>query len=90
MFTPSMWGGGVNKAEQYLKQAISLYDTDHPVSPLPAWGHAEAYIWLGQAYLKDGKRDAARDAFQKATTLEPDNRWARQLMTSTGSALHGE
>ncbi|MGI8508407.1 MAG: tetratricopeptide repeat protein [Gemmatimonadaceae bacterium] len=89
MFRPRMWGGGTDKAESYLMQAVSLYDTDYPTPPLPAWGHAEAYIWLGQAYTKDGKRAAARDAFQKAITLEPDNQWARQLLASTYSTAQG-
>lgn len=90
MFRPRMWGGGTDRAERYLMQAVSLRDTDYPTPPLPAWGRAEAYIWLGQAYAKDGKRAAARGAFQQAITLEPDNRWARQLLASTDSTAHGE
>lgn len=86
MFTPSMFGGGVDKAERYLTQAIAFYNADKPAPPLPAWGQAEAYIWLGQAYVKEGKQEMARVAFERATQLEPTNGWARQLLSSTGQA----
>jgi tetratricopeptide (TPR) repeat protein len=84
MFTPSMFGGGVDRAEQYLAESVSFYNADKPAPPLPAWGRAEAYIWLGQAYAKAGKQDSAHVAFERATELEPANGWARQLLSSTG------
>lgn len=86
MFTPSAYGGGLDKAESYLSQALKLYDTDAPKPPLPAWGHAEVYLWLGQVYLKEGKRDAAHDAFASAAKLEPDNAWAHALIVAPDAA----
>lgn len=83
MFTPEMWGGGLDKAEAYLKKSVDFYETDKPAPPLPAWGRAEAFVWLGQVYSKQGKTDAARAAFESALGIEPDNGWARALLAAT-------
>ena len=80
IFTPSMWGGGLDKAAQHLEKSVSYFATDNPRKPLPSWGRAEAYIWLGQVYSKQGKADAARTAYETAVKLEPDNGWAQALL----------
>jgi tetratricopeptide (TPR) repeat protein len=87
MFTPSMWGGGMDKAEEYLKKSLTLYQSDKPSRPLPAWGNAEAYIWLGQVYAKQGKTDSSRAAYANAIKLEPDNGWARALLDAKVSPV---
>jgi tetratricopeptide (TPR) repeat protein len=74
---PRMFGGGRDKAEQELRKAIQLYATDRPAPPAPAWGHADAYIWLGQAFEQDDKKDSARVAYQKALELEPEHQWVK-------------
>jgi tetratricopeptide (TPR) repeat protein len=80
MFTPAMFGGGVDKAEQYLRKAIALFADDRPAPPLPAWGHAEAYAWLGQALHKQKRIDDARTAYAKALELQPNNGWVRHVL----------
>ena len=75
MFTPKAFGGGTDKAEQHLRKALTLFETDQPVPPAPSWGRADAYIWLGQALHKNGKYDDARAAYQKALELQPKNGW---------------
>ena len=75
LHTPSMFGGAFDNAEQHLKQAITLFALDHPEPPLPAWGAADAHIWLGQVYAKQKKRDAARAEFEQARALQPRNAW---------------
>src|SRR6185295_5750443 len=69
--TPSAFGGGLDKAESYLKKALELFATDAPQPPLPAWGRADAHIWLGQVYAKQKHRDAARAEFDAARALQP-------------------
>jgi tetratricopeptide (TPR) repeat protein len=83
IFTPSMFGGGLDKAKEYLEKSIAFFDGDNPERPLPAWGRAEAYIWVGQVYAKQGKADAAKGAYQRAVDIEPDNGWARGLLAGT-------
>jgi tetratricopeptide (TPR) repeat protein len=81
MNTPSTFGGGLDKAESYLKRAIDAFAAEKPEPPLPAWGLADAHVWLGQVYAKQKKRDAARSEFEAARTLQPRNGWI------TGSLL---
>lgn len=78
--TPAAYGGGVEKAMQDLTRAVELFQTDRPPPPLPAWGRGEAYIWLGQGYLRTDKKDSARAMFEKAIEVEPNNAWARDLL----------
>lgn len=77
IFTPGMFGGGLDKAEQRLVRALELFEQDRPEPPLPAWGRAEAHIWLGQVYQRTRRPDLARTEYQRALTLEPDNGWVR-------------
>lgn len=86
MFTPKMFGGGTDKAEHDLRNAIELFAAERPVAPAPSWGHADAYIWLGQALQKDERIEEARAAYQKALELQPGNVWVeRSLLPSLGS-----
>jgi tetratricopeptide (TPR) repeat protein len=80
MFTPTLFGGGVQKAEEYLRKAIGFFAEDRPVAPLPAWGHAEAYAWLGQALHKQKRIDDARAAYAKALELQPENGWVKHVL----------
>ena len=80
IFTPSMWGGGLDKAVEHLQKSVAYFESDKPQKPMPAWGNAEAWVWLGQVYAKQGKADAAEAAYQRAVKLEPDNGWAQALL----------
>lgn len=79
-FTPSMWGGGKDKARALLARAIAAFAQDAPAAPLPAWGHAEAYAWLGQFERDAGRLDAARAAYDRALALEPRYAWVRSVL----------
>ena len=77
---PRLFGGGADRAERELRRAIALFDDDHPVSPAPAWGRAEAHAWLGLV-LADRKRvEEARAAYDAALAIEPDNAWVRGVL----------
>jgi tetratricopeptide (TPR) repeat protein len=78
--TPAMFGGGVDKAEEYLRKSIALFTRDKPAPPAPSWGASEAHTWLGQAYAKQGRKDAARAEYQKALALEPNDMWVRMSL----------
>ncbi|MCC6242419.1 MAG: hypothetical protein IT353_06235 [Gemmatimonadaceae bacterium] len=79
-FTPSMWGGGKDKGLALVQQAVSAFTKDAPARPLPAWGAAEAYAWLGQMEKERGNVAAARTAYERALTLEPSYTWVRQVL----------
>jgi tetratricopeptide (TPR) repeat protein len=80
MFTPKMFGGGTDKAEQDLRKAIALFEADRPAAPAPSWGRPDAFIWLGQALQKNDKIDEARTAYQKALELQPGNQWVQRVL----------
>lgn len=80
IYKPKMFGGGSDKAERDLRRAIELFTTDRPSPPAPAWGHAEAWAWLGQVYAKERKVDEARKAYQEALAIDPDYGWVKQSL----------
>lgn len=77
IFTPGMFGGGLDRAQEYLERAASLFIEDSPAPPLPAWGEDEAYAWLGQVHARAGRESEARAAYMKALEIEPENGWVR-------------
>jgi tetratricopeptide (TPR) repeat protein len=79
-FTPSAFGGGEDKARALMQQALRAFTADAAARPLPTWGHAEAYAWLGQMEASAGKRDAARAAYAKARSLAGDYAWVREVL----------
>ncbi|HEX5727123.1 MAG TPA: tetratricopeptide repeat protein [Longimicrobiaceae bacterium] len=80
LYTPAMWGGGADKAQQYLERAIQFFERDAARSPLPTWGHAEAYAWLGNIYSRKRDFDRARTAYNAALRLEPQYGWVRTVL----------
>lgn len=78
--TPSMFGGGHEAALEHFLAAIELFAEDAPKPPLPAWGHAEAYAWLGQTHAALGQADEARAAYERALELEPGYVWVREVL----------
>lgn len=80
LFRPKLFGGSAEKAEVSLKRALALFDKDAPASPAPWWGHAEAYGWLGQVYVKQGRLEEAKLAYAKALDLQPGNAWVLELL----------
>lgn len=81
IFTPGMFGGGMDKAEQRLRRAVELFarQTD-PAPPTPRWGRAESHAWLGQVFQRTGRPDSARVHYRRALELEPDNGWIRNVL----------
>lgn len=78
--TPSMFGGGHEAALEHFLAAIELFVEDAPKLPLPAWGHAETYAWLGQTHAALGQADEARAAYERALELEPGYVWVREVL----------
>ena len=78
--TPSMWGGGMDKARTYLERAVALSSEDRAAAPLPTWGAAEAHVWLGRVRQRGGDTAGARAAYTQALTLQPDNVWVSRVL----------
>ena len=80
LYTPAMFGGGLDRAAAHLQRALELFPADRPAPPAPAWGRADAYVYLGQVEAKRGDRDAARAAYRQALALQPDHAWVKHVL----------
>ncbi|MBN2008369.1 tetratricopeptide repeat protein [candidate division KSB1 bacterium] len=79
--TPSMFGGGKDKAFKNLKRSIELFDSVKITNPLlPDWGQDEAYTWLGICYRDMGDTTAAIEQFNNALKVNPDYGWVRYTL----------
>ncbi len=76
-FTPKLFGGGNERAEEYLRRAIALYERDSVKPPAPGWGRDEAWVWLGQIFEENKQWEQARRAYEQALQYEPRNGWVR-------------
>ena len=80
--TPRFFGGNKEKAMAGFQRAAKLFAREKPANPNhPVWGRSDTYTWMGIAYLERKERDAAREAFEKALEIDPDNRWAREMLS---------
>ncbi|MBW3552414.1 MAG: DUF2306 domain-containing protein [Gemmatimonadetes bacterium] len=77
---PEGHGGGLARAEADLVAAVAAFAGDTARPPLPAWGHAEAYAWLGHLRERQGRGAEARTAYRRALELAPDYAWARERL----------
>jgi tetratricopeptide (TPR) repeat protein len=77
-FTPRLFGGGNERAEEYLRRAIALFEHDQVKPPAPAWGRDEAWVWLGQIFEENKQWEPARRAYEQALQYEPRNSWVRE------------
>lgn len=75
--TPKLFGGGTERALENLERAIQLFEQDDPMPPLPRWGHAEAYAWMGQAHVAMREYGKARDAYATALQVAPEYGWVK-------------
>lgn len=80
IFTPGMFGGGMDRAKEYVERALELFPEDRREPPAPAWGYADAYAWLGQIHQSNGDTAAARSAYQAALRIEPEYAWVREFL----------
>ena len=82
LMTPRFFGGNSEKAMAGFRRAAKLFASEKPADPIhPVWGHSDTYIWTGIAYLERKDLEAAREAFEKALEIDPDNRWATEMLS---------
>lgn len=80
-FTPKMFGGGKDKAEENLRQALTCYDSckvDNAV--LPDWGHEEAYAWLGLLQMEQEQLAQAAESFANSLAINPQYNWVHYVL----------
>ena len=76
-YTPEMFGGGVDKAIDYLNKALELFKTrTEKESYYPDFGKDMTYAYLSMCYIKrdkDGDKEKAKESLEKAIELNPDS-----------------
>ena len=77
-FTPSMAGGGLERAEQTLRRSLTLFQSEKARDGWPHWGKVDALIWLGIVLAAQGEVVEARSFYDQALALEPDYAWIRE------------
>jgi tetratricopeptide (TPR) repeat protein len=80
IFTPRLFGGGLERARAHLERSARLFEAPTPAPPLPAWGRGEVWTWLGQVHAREGRVVEARAAYARALELEPANDWVRNVL----------
>ncbi len=75
---PKMFGGSYTESADFLRKSIALFEKDETVDSLqPSWGYLESLAWLGRAYEELEIYEAAKFAYQKSLTVEPDFAWVK-------------
>jgi hypothetical protein len=80
--TPPEYGGDREKGIAVWQEAIALFEKegDKPHDPLtPEWGYAEAWGWLGGAYLMKGDTSKAVPALTRALEIRKDFWWVAEI-----------
>lgn len=71
-YLPAMFGGGVDLAMKDFQKAVSI---DPKL--------AEGWMWIGLAHRKGNRNAEARQALQKAKSLNPERIWIQQQLDKT-------
>lgn len=80
LYRPAEFGGGADKAEPFLRKAISLFVNEPKSKPWPNWGRFDAHILLGLALQQLGRNAAAREQYELALALVPRSEYVRSLI----------
>ncbi|MEM6337546.1 MAG: tetratricopeptide repeat protein [Bacteroidota bacterium] len=79
--TPRMWGGNKDKAMEQFRVALMLFEEEDVTDPFqPAWGHPDAYAWLGIAYAQQDEKEQARIAYGQALEVSPGYAWVERIL----------
>lgn len=80
LHTPAMFGGGIDKAERLLRQAMTLFAGEPRDKPWPNWGRFDAHAWLGQILVKKKDFAGARQQYDLARQEGPESGWLHHVL----------
>jgi tetratricopeptide (TPR) repeat protein len=76
MYTPAMFGGGLERAERLFQQSQMYFEQERDAdAPLIAWGQAEIFVWIGRLREQKGEYQRAQAAYQRALSIVPNYKW---------------
>ena len=80
VFTPSMFGGGLEIAKAELERAHQLFAAESVTAPWPNWGRIDVYAWRGQVAAKMDKPAEAKALYEEALERAPTALWIRHVL----------
>jgi tetratricopeptide (TPR) repeat protein len=80
LYTPEMWGGSPEVAEQAFEKCIRIYEAQEHYKD--DWVYLDALVSLSLAQNKLGKEEAARETLNKVIGIEPQHFWAKSILAS--------
>ncbi|MGM0589479.1 MAG: hypothetical protein ACQETE_13745 [Bacteroidota bacterium] len=76
MYTPAMFGGGLERAERLFQQSQMYFEQERDADPpMIAWGQAEIFVWIGRLREQKGDYRSAQTAYQQALSIVPNFKW---------------
>lgn len=86
--TPAMFGGSVKDAVKMFSKAEALFEQGEDSDMVNVkWGKIESLAWMGRSFHKLNNHDAAKFAYQKALSIEPNFGWVKhQLLPALEAA----
>jgi len=80
LYTPKMFGGGVDKALALFEKSAELFEKEKDRGIYPDWGKDEVYVWIGNAYKEKKEDSTATEFYKKALEVNPECGWAKVLL----------
>jgi tetratricopeptide (TPR) repeat protein len=81
LYTPEAYGGGTDKAIEFLEKSIRLFEKENIKDSLkPSWGKEEAYTFLARAYVQKKEYEKASALLKKALEVNPDFGMAKETL----------
>ncbi|MEM6630378.1 MAG: tetratricopeptide repeat protein [Bacteroidota bacterium] len=74
--TPSMFGGDMEKAQEYFKKGVELFEQQG--SSDQNWLYLHAVVWEGKAHEELGQLGQAKSCYQKALRKHPNFVWVKE------------
>ncbi len=74
-FAPERFGGDIDRAQLAFTRALELAHGEHE--------RFLAHVWLGQALARREETERARQHFQSALAIYPNNSWAKALLENS-------
>jgi len=87
LYTPAMFGGGIDKAIGLFEKAAELFMQEKDRGIYPDWGRDEVYVWLGNAYKEKKEDSTATEFYKKALEVNPDCGWAKEILKEIDQAV---
>ncbi len=79
-YTPSLFGGGMERALKRFRQALELYGQEPPDPFWGKWGEDLALFYLAQTLHRLGRQDEAREVLHTCLKRYPKFRAAERLL----------